>query len=330
MKTRRGTSLTRLWTIVESLRSAKRGLTVKQLLERTGSSRASIYRDLDVLRYAEVPIDKQLIAGEMRYLLQPERAATQPTLTPLQAAALLTSRRALSPLEGTRLIRELDVLLRQLARGPHVTNRVHVPLSLALAPDRLNIIDRALDQRKCLRLRYRSARDPKPAWRLVEPMELRISGEHPYLVAYDRTSRTYKTYKLARISQVQLLQERTRADDGYRADELFVHSRGIWSGPAEVVEVRLRAEVARFATEWPLGRNQSITDAGDGDVIVRATVAGLHEPMRWVLRWGRQAEVVAPAQLREMVVAELATALDSYRTPRRTKRGVSNGETGVA
>lgn len=330
VKARRGSSLTRLWTIVEALRTAKRGLTVNQLIERTGSSRASIYRDLEVLRSSDVPIDKRLNAGEMRYALPSDPAAVPRTLTPLQAAALLTSRRALSSLEGTRLVRELDALLQQLARGPRAANRVHVPLSLALAPDRLSIIDRALDRRKCLRLRYRGVRDASASWRVVEPMELRVSGDHPYLVAYDRATGAYRTYKLARITHVQPHHDRTRMDAHYRADELFEHSRGIWSGPAENVEVRLDAAVARFATEWPLERSQSITDAGNGDVIVRARVAGLHEPLRWVLRWGRHAEVIAPAQLREMVVAELSSALEGYRKSRRTDRGVSNGETGVA
>ncbi|HKU37809.1 MAG TPA: WYL domain-containing protein [Polyangiales bacterium] len=263
-------------------------------------------------------------------MLPLDQAGSSQALTPLQAAALLTSRRALSPLEGTRLVRELDLLLRQLAHGPRATNRVHVPRALAFAPDRLSTIDRALDQRRCLRLRYRGVRDERPSWRVVEPMELRVSGEHPYLVAYDRAAEAYKTYKLARVTHVQMLDERTRADETYRADELFQHSRGIWSGPAQVVEVRLRGEVARFAVEWPLEPSQSITDAGDGDIVIRARVAGLHEPLRWVLRWGRHAEVIAPAELRAMVVGELASALGVYRKSRRAKRGVSNRETGVA
>jgi proteasome accessory factor B len=312
------------------LRASRRGLTAAQLIERTGGSRASIYRDLNVLRDAGVPIDKRPIAGEMRHVLEVDAGATERALTPLQVAALLTGRRALSGLEGTRLVREFDVLLRQLACCTRPLVRVHVPVSHAMAPDRLMIIDRALDQSKCLRIRYRSDGDTAPSWRNVEPVGLRMSAQQPYLVAYDKANKRYKTYKLARLSQVQLLNERVRSVADYNPEEHFKHSRGIWSGETHDIAVRLRKAVARFAAEWPLHREQSIEDLPNGDVIVRARVAGLQEPLRWVLSWGRQAEALEPVELRDLVVAELDAAREGYRGGGDEKRGVSNVETGVA
>jgi len=44
----------------------------------------------------------------------------------------------------------------------------------------------------------------------------------------------------------------------------------------------------------------------DGDcVVVRARVAGLEEVTRWVLRWGKDAEVLEPPALRERLRAEV-------------------------
>lgn len=330
MSATRGKSLTRLWTIVEALRTARRGLTVAQLTERTGGSRASIYRDFEVLRDAGVPIDKVPLSGEMRHVLALERASADRAATPLQVAALLTARRSLSALEGTRLVREFDALLREVKGRPHTPPRVHLSTSQALAPDRLSVIDRAMDQGKCLRIRYRGTNDAAPSWRNVEPVELRVSAEQPYLVAFDRAHKRYKTYKLARLSHARLVNERATAMAGYKPEIEFAHSRGIWSGEAHEVLVRLDRRVARFAAEWPLHRRQSIEGVANGDVLVRARVAGLAEPLRWALSWGRRAEVLQPPQLREMVIAEFAGGLNVYRV--RTagrKRVVSNVETGA-
>ncbi len=328
MSAARGQSLTRLLTMVEALRSARRGLTAAQLIERTGGSRASTYRDLNILRAVGLPIDKRPVAGEMRHVLAPDSSA--PRITPLQFAALVTGRRALSPLEGTRLLRELDELMRQATPRRRSALRVHMPLSHAVAPAHLTIIDRALDQGKCVRIRYRGVDDATPAWRLVEPVELRVSAQQPYVVAYDRVDARYKTYKLARISQAQLLHERARAIADYDPNKYFEHSRGIWSGSAYDVAVQLRGDVARFAAEWPLQREQTISDLPNGDVVVRARVAGLQEPMRWVLSWGRNAQALEPAELRQRVIEELSAALAAYRRRGRgRKRGVSSVETGT-
>jgi proteasome accessory factor B len=316
---------------MEALRATKRGLTVVQLIERTASSRASIYRDLDILRGAGLTIDKVPANGEMRYVLAAVSGTSATRATPLQLAALITARRALSPLEGTRLTRELDLLIRQLSALPRPPSRVHIGLSHALAPERLSIIDRALEQSRCVRIRYRGTTDAAASWRTVEPVELRVSAEQPYLVAYDRSSERFKIYKLARMTQVQPLRERARALANYQPEKLFAQTRGIWSGDVHEVAVRLSREVARFAGEWPLHKSQSVTDLAQGAVVVRARVAGLREPLRWVLSWGRRAEVLEPAELRELVIAELTAALRSYRGDReRAKRRVSSVETGTA
>jgi predicted DNA-binding transcriptional regulator YafY len=226
------------------------------------------------------------------------------------------------------LVRELDGLMRQAAPRRRSALRVHVPLSHAVAPAHLTIIDRALDQGRCVRIRYRGVDDAAPAWRLVEPVELRISAQQPYVVAYDPVHARYKTYKLARISQVQLLTERARAAADYDPKKLFEHSRGIWSGPAYDIAVQLHEKVARLAPEWPLHREQTISDLSNGDVVVRARVAGLQEPLRWVLSWGRNAQALEPAELREMVIEELAATVAEYRRADADgKRGVSSVET---
>ncbi|HGG56406.1 MAG TPA: HTH domain-containing protein, partial [Nannocystis exedens] len=56
---KRQDAMIRQWRIIEKLNSARRGLTIRQIREAVGASRATIYRDIDVLEGAGVPILKE-------------------------------------------------------------------------------------------------------------------------------------------------------------------------------------------------------------------------------------------------------------------------------
>lgn len=84
--------------------------------------------------------------------------------------------------------------------------------------------------------------------------------------------------------------------------------------------IRIDKSVARFVSEWPLTPTQVLEVAPHGAVDVCAPVYGLHETLRWVLRWGKGAEVRAPEKLRAMVRAELEGALGRYGTSTRRRQ----------
>ena len=46
----------RQWELVFALSQRRRGLSIAQLMEATGASRATVYRDLETLREAGAPI----------------------------------------------------------------------------------------------------------------------------------------------------------------------------------------------------------------------------------------------------------------------------------
>jgi predicted DNA-binding transcriptional regulator YafY len=52
----------------------------------------------------------------------------------------------------------------------------------------------------------------------------------------------------------------------------------------------------------------------DGSLVWRATVAGTIEIRLWVLSWGDDAEVLAPASLRDDVAATHRLAVERYGT----------------
>lgn len=307
--------LIRQWQILQLLHGRRRGLPPKRLLEETGSSRATLYRDLDMLEQAGVPLLRETINGEARVSLLGDKLP-ELTATPLQWNALRLARSYLGPLEGTSLLAELDALLdRNRPRKPGATIEASEAPGTPETPDSrharsLRVLDAAIAQRKKVRFRYRSAGNAEYKTRTVDPLMWRLVEEHVYLIAFE-PQLGYRTFKVARMSHTERLEQEAAVHD-VDEDELFRGAVKIWSGPPVEVEIRLSPYAARLLPEYPLSREQDVRPQSDGGAILRAQVAGTKEVLRWVLHWGVHAEVLAPRPLRLELREELREALAPY------------------
>ncbi len=309
--------LIRQWQILQLLHGRRRGLTPKRLIEETGSSRATLYRDLDMLEQAGVPLLRETVNGEARVSLLGDKLP-ELTATPLQWDALRLARSYLTPLEGTSLLAELDALLdrnrpRRPVGGPEgAEGEGQAPPETpgARHARSLAAVDAAIAQRKKLRFRYRSAGQTEYRTRTVDPLMWRLVEEHVYLIAYEHPH-GYRTFKVARMSNTERLDE-DAAEHEFDEDELFKGAVKIWSGPPVEVEIRISPYAARLLPEYPLSRDQEVQPLEDGGALLRAKVAGTKEVTRWVLHWGAHAEVLGPPELRSELREELRDALAPY------------------
>lgn len=304
--------LVRRWRLADYLHRARTGRTIGQVLEHLEISRATLYRDLDFLRDAGAAITTETVNGEARYTL----AGDVPQLgaSPLRGLALDLAIAALGPLRGSRLVKELTQLRKDLPR-PQRTGYVATPAPTPNAPPTvIATLEAALDEGRELRLEYQGVRDEHPTPRSVRPQELQLVKGQLYLVALDSGRGASRTFKIARIRAAHL---GPPFDRGTMPKLERAPSVVVWRGQTLAVSVRLTPAVARFATEFPLISGQRLEPQADGSVLVHADVAGDEEALRWVLSWGRNAEVVAPPALRDRAREELAAALGAYRPARR-------------
>jgi len=311
MASTRGKSrLIRQWSLITLLAAHPRGLTTREIMRRTGVTRATFYRDREQLLEAGVPIGTETVGGEARYTLW---GTTLPPLgpTPLQIAALRLARRALG-MDGTAAAAELDTLLADYARTAGAKDTITFAKRPALPPDLLKKLDRAITTQRRTRLRYRSARATTAASRDVDPLGLHCAGGHHYFVAYDDNRAKFVTFKLERITAVELLADKARPHPDYDAHALFARSAKVWNGDETAIAVRLSASVAHLAAEYPVIADQTVMQEPSGALVVRARVAGIVEATRWVLSWGKNAEALEPLALRESVAAEVQGAAAQY------------------
>lgn len=299
--------LVRQWELTLLLHDQNQGIGVARICRELDISRPTLYRYINFLKSAGVPIESTRVNGEVRYRLD-GRALPSLGANDLQVAALQLARERLKPLDGTRLFAAVDELLGDNVGNGSVRVRADAAShARGFAAD----IERAIDQGRLVRARYRPWGRSAQS-REFEPVKLLVYADHLYVHAWDLERRDWRTFKLARVESLTL-GERSAQHPAYDDDELLRHAVGVWSGEPIDVRIKVRADFIRMAKEWPLHPEQNIDHHRHGWADLRATVAGLEECLRWVLRWGRYVFVEEPEELRRLVRHELETSLVNYR-----------------
>lgn len=299
--------------LIQVITGRKHGISIRQLCAATGGSRATIYRDLELLKQSGYALHVETVAGEARYRITGSELA-QRAMSPREHAATALARRALSPLAGTRPVQEIERLLARSRNEPIENLRIDIKSpALGAHPDHLHTISDAVAAQRMLRLHYKGAKDARPKPRRVHPIQIQVVDGTPYLIAWDEQAKAVRTFKAARITLAKKLREKCRVPSAaLEPADPSARSVKVWSNHPIDVRIRIAKPAARFVTEWPLVPEQVLQDAPDGAVDVCARVFGVDETMRWVLRWGGNACVLEPGELRERVVRELSGALEGY------------------
>ncbi|MBA3534491.1 MAG: transcriptional regulator [Ardenticatenales bacterium] len=291
-----------------------KGLTVREMAQICNVTPRTIQRDLKALEEAGVPIwqedegDKPrygIIAG---YFLPPLR------LTLNDAAALYLAARLL-----TRNTDEYN---------PHVASAV-AQLAGVLPEAMGNALQLAIQAmaNRAVDVEYRDvfealtlgwATGRKVLIRYLSPKRDEASEYvlHPYFVEPGERGNTYVvgrtdhrenliTFKLDRILAAQLLEETFEVPEDVNPSQVLAHSWGIVFGEkVEEVVLRFIPEVARRIDETTWHPSQKVEVLDNGGRLLRLRVSGTFEIEPWVRTWGSACEVLAPATLRQKMIAE--------------------------
>jgi predicted DNA-binding transcriptional regulator YafY len=154
----------RLFALAEHLRSRRTGVTAEALAERFGVTMRTIYRDLDALREAELPVEAERGRGG-GYAL--DRSYTLPPVnfTPREAAVLVALGRFAVQMRLLPFTRTLDSALDKVRAALSTSNQreLHARLeelvflgvpALPTAPGVREAVEQAWFESRALRLTY--------------------------------------------------------------------------------------------------------------------------------------------------------------------------------
>ncbi len=272
-------------------------------------STKTIQRDLEFMRdRLELPIEYHGAKFGYHYT---EEVSAFPTvqITEGELFALIVAEKALQQYRGTTFEKPLLSAIKKMEQSLPDTISLNLPdleqtISFRTRAEQilnLDIFDalaKAAAQRQQLELTYRKPGRSKSEQRVVDPYHLaNINGEW-YLFGFDQLRQDIRTFAPARIQRVTPTGKTFERSQKFSLEQRLRDSFGVHSGAEQhEVVVRFNAAVADYVREKKWHESQALRELKGGGVELRLKLSSLMEIQRWILSWGGDAQVLAPAEL---------------------------------
>ena len=322
----RGDQLARQWKIFQTLISSRRGKSVTDLAANLDCHKRTVYRDLEALQIAGFPLYDEKVNGKSLWCLLDTARKPMPIPFSLpELVALYFGRDAFKVLKDTVFYDSLESLFQKIKTTLPSQSRKYLSLiekSLKVGPkpykqygkfrEIIEQINEAVINRKIIEIVYFAMGRKKMTRREVAPYRLWYADGGFYLIGYCRWRKEIRIFAIDRIKKLRLTDEPFEVPDDFDVDELTKYSFGVFHDESVKVRVHFSADVAGYIKEKVWHASQRIEVLDDGSVIFEAEVAGTEEIKFWIMRWGSNAYVLEPEELREEIQSEAAGMLVMY------------------
>lgn len=302
-------------------------MTAAELAEELEVSVRTIYRDVEALAEAGVPIYAErgphggvrLVDGyrtRLTGLTADEAEAVFLSGVPGPAAEL-----GLGTVVAAARLKVMAALPPELrARAGRVAERFHLDAPGWFQPDErlphLESLAGAVWDTRQVKVRYRRGERSGEVDRLLEPLGLVLKGGIWYLVA--RSGEDIRTYRVSRVLEVEVLPERFERPEAFDLAAHWASSTAAYERDRDMIDVVFRVPIARTDALGDavgarfLSQASRLADPSADHMRVRVRFDWVDEAVVSALRLGGDAEVIDPAWLRRLVVESAESILSTY------------------
>lgn len=294
--------INRLFEIVYILLE-KKVVTAKELAERFEVSMRTIYRDIDVLSSAKIPVYTNKGKGGGICLLE-EFVLDKSILSEEEQSQILFALQGMEKIgnqNGQEVLDKMSTLFHKSK-----TNWIDIDLSswgnVSGHDCNFERIKEAVLARKVLQfVYYNSAGEEK--MRQAEPLQIYFKDKAWYLKAYARDRQDYRFFKMARMKEVQILEE-TFERELPELIEREPHFRNV----KMVLEIS-KKQAYRVYDEF---EKENITQMKNGDFLVEVEFPETDWIYGYILSFGEFAKVISPEYVKNEIKKKLRRSLGNY------------------
>jgi len=317
----------RILTLHRLLKSAHYPVSLARLMNELECSRATVYRDVAFLRDAlGAPIEGagneqsafRYTVGECERFELPGLWLSSDELAALLALNELIGRSGPGVLAGALapFKARIEHLLSDQGSGkalPIERIRVIPWGERKLDQQVFRIVAGAVLERRQLRFRYRARTTNADSKRSVSPQRLTHYRDNWYLDGWDHDREALRSFAVDRISEAHALETVAIDVPDPDLDELLASSYGIFAGtPKAWATIRFSPHAARWVADEHWHSQQKGEWLPDGRYELKVPYSKSKELLMDVLKYGPDAEIVAPLPLREEMKNLLQLALSGY------------------
>jgi len=195
----------------------------------------------------------------------------------------------------------------------------------------------AMEDRRITHITYRSLRATEPTTYDIYPLGMIHHRGSLYLVGWVPRRERVQHWKIDRIEDVEVTPLQFQRPEDFDLHQHLAKSFGIFHGEGDVqVKVRFSPATARCVQEGRWHGSQKLTREKDGSLLAEFRLSTTEEVKRWVLSFGKEAEVLEPERLRMQILHEAQTVASFYgrasvpQQQRSRKKGIRQGMTWLA
>jgi len=317
----------RILTLHRMLKSARRPVPLSRIMDDLSCSRATAYRDIAFLRDAlGAPIESDgenaafhYASGEAERFELPDLWLSSEELQALLALNELVGRTGPGILAGALapFRSRIDRLLSDQSDGKSFPiERIRVIGYGTRRVDEATFrhVASAVLGRKRLKFDYRARSTNAATQRIVSPQRLTHYRDNWYLDAWDHSRDALRSFALDRIARAELLDAAAEDRGDTELNQHLASSYGIFSGaPKAWAIVRFSPHAARWVADEHWHSQQQGQRLKDGRYELKVPYSNSRELLMDVLKYGADAEIIAPVSLREEMKIMLQLAIGAYQ-----------------
>ena len=294
----------RLFEIIYILLQKKQ-VTAKELAERFEVSTRTIYRDVETLSNANIPIYSTKGKGGGIGLLD-KYVLNKAILSEEEQKQILFALQSMKNVSGRD---ELEKVFKKLSTlfGKAVNDWIKIDFSTWGKSDaqeaKFDAIKKAiLDRRRIGFLYYDS--NGKESKRIVEPLQIWFKDKSWYLMAFCKLKEDYRIFKVARMKQVRILREHFERD--------LPKEQKDKRQDFKIISLKLQISKEMAYRVYDEFENDGIRKMRNGDFIVTAEYPENEWVYGYILSFGEYAKVLSPKKAKEIIRRKLEKSLKKY------------------
>ncbi|HAV42719.1 TPA: hypothetical protein DCX15_01700 [bacterium] len=315
----------RLLGIALFLQSYKK-LTAKKLAEIFEVSIRTIYRDINSLCLAKVPV-VALPGPEGGYSLMEGYKLTPNLFTSKELISLFLGGSVIEQVDPKAAIKQalikIESILPEEPRREIREARKSILFDMtswfgAKREDYLENLREAIFKRKGLLIAYPSHSRLASEERRISPYGLICKAGVWYLAAYCYKRRHVRTFRVDRIEKVEELEESFVIPGDFDVNRYWKESVKAYEEKQGEYHVKIKVdrEMAGIARRY-IWAGEKVIVQPDGSLIFQMDVDNFGYPTFFTLGFGRYAEVLEPKELRERVAQEAEWVIRRYKNARK-------------
>lgn len=298
------------------------GIKVSELARRLGTTDRTIYRDMQILSLAHVPISNvergkgyQFVGDFAMYPLNwtEEELAAFAVLPSLLDQVDLVPPAFYSAYEKVMATAHKEKQLRQdLLDSLSNIIQMGSPAYKKVNANFLGTIIQAILSKRTIKARYHTQSRNKTTERNIDPYYLIPRERRFYLVGYCHLKGEVRTFRLSRFLKVEILDQSFEMGD-FNLKEYLKNTWSIERGRQHIsFVVKFSSKVARYVKEEELFVQPRLTDLADGSLLFEVTLNDDREFLQWLMGYGPEAEILEPVSYRAKMKTLLKGWMEKY------------------